>query len=531
VNGLLRSAYIAIGDPKAGVAFLLELASIAPEPNGVLELLVSADWIPAKQRNPIYEQIVAHMQDRARATEAISRQYAEENLRSWQARYAMHLVELQEFDHAASVLQPQEEPSAKELEIRCRIALASGKFDSILEPYRANSEKAPRAETLREVATALQAAGQRPAARKILEFLFTQEIAAHQLNSANMLGLAEIRLQDGDTAGAMDVLRRLVLVVGQPFENLDPAATLLAHNGRHEEAVEFLSRLAKAKPWDESARLHLAQEEIAAGHDDRARARATAVASDPQAAYSDRLAAAATLAGSGTALGSEELNIVARGTGLADKPYFTVARTSAAKNEADAGVSARLLRNALADAPDRDAIRVSLFQALARLKQDRLALSSIEPLLRTGFLEGPSGRYSRFYEQKVETDDAEADAQDAASRVEPSTPSRPEASVGEQAALTIVVARTYANLDVLNTALRYYRVALKLKLSGKERADVTRSISSIRAAIRRIANNAQRIPVVHKDVEQEHLVRPRLVALLAPPSAKAGHGTKGERAQ
>jgi hypothetical protein len=214
------------------------------------------------------------------------------------------------------------------------------------------------------MASALQSAGQRPATRELLKFLYVQEIAAHQLNSANMLGLAEIRLQDGDTAGAMDVLRRLVLVVGQPFENLDPASTLLAHNGRHAEAVEFLSSLVKAKPWDQAARLHLAQEQIAASLDVAgARSLAVAVATNSQAVYADRLAAA-ILTEPGPALGSGELDFVAHGTGSADQPYFYAARLRAEKNPADAALSARLLLNALADAPDRDDARVPLFYAL-----------------------------------------------------------------------------------------------------------------------------------------------------------------------
>ena len=113
VDGLLRSAYIAIGDPQTGVTFLIELAGIAPDPSAVLELLVEADWIPAKMRNPIYEQIIARLQDRLRSTEDLSRQGAEDIIRSWQARYAMHLVELQEFDHAAAVLKPQQDPSGR----------------------------------------------------------------------------------------------------------------------------------------------------------------------------------------------------------------------------------------------------------------------------------------------------------------------------------------------------------------------------------------------------------------------------------
>ena len=156
VEELLRAGYTAVGDPQAGVAFLLELASIAPDPNGVLQLLVNAKWIPAQTRNPIYEQIIAHLQAQLPAVGDASKEYAQQNLRSWQARYAMHLVELQEFDQAAAVLQPQEEPTAQELEIHFRIALAKGEFDSILVQYRANPDNAPKADSLRQVATAFR---------------------------------------------------------------------------------------------------------------------------------------------------------------------------------------------------------------------------------------------------------------------------------------------------------------------------------------------------------------------------------------
>ncbi len=532
VEELLRAGYTAVGDPQAGVAFLLELASIAPDPNGVLQLLVNAKWIPAQTRNPIYEQIIAHLQAQLPAVGDASKEYAQQNLRSWQARYAMHLVELQEFDQAAAVLQPQEEPTAQELEIHFRIALAKGEFDSILVQYRANPDNAPKADSLRQVATALQAAEQLPAARKILEFLFTQEIAAHQLNSANMLGLAEIRLKDGDTAGAMEVLGRLVLVVGQPFENLDPAATLLSRNGRHAEAVGFLSKLVKAKPWDEGARLHLAQEEIAASQDDAgARALATAIATDPQAAYADRSAAATMLTGkgSGAELGSGELDFIAYGTGSSDKPYFDAARLLAAKMN-DAASTARLLERALADSPDNEAIRVSLFYALAGLNQDRLAVSSIEPLLRIWDLR--EGYNPRSDDQEAEPGESPVDIPDAVAEQETVTNLLAETGSGERVTLAAAVAKVYWNLGNLEAALKYYRAALHLKPSDAARTEITKNISAIRTVVRRNANNAQRMPVIHQAIDQEHLVRPRLLAgAKAPPPAKPEHRTKGGLAQ
>lgn len=529
---LLRSAYVAIGDPQSGTDFMLQLASIAPEPKGVLELLVDARWIPAKMRNSIYAQIIAHAQDRLRNTEGMSRQYAEEDLRSWQARYAMHLVEQREFDQAATVLQPHEPPTATELEVRSRIALANNQFDSMVEQYRSNPDKAPQSQVLRQVATALQKGGQRAAARKLLEFLFTQEIAAHQLSSANMLGLAEIRLQDGDTAGAMELLRRLALVVGQPFENLDPAATLLSRNGLHAEAVEFLAQLVKAKPWDDGARLRLAQEEMVTGPDTgEARALATAVATDSKAKYTDRLAATAVLGGTGPTLGSGELDFIAYGTGTPDKPYFYKARLNAAET-ASGEPAERLLENAIADAPHQDAARAPLFYALAGLKLDRLALASIQPLLRNGYLHGVSRSYSGYSDQGAEPEESISEEIDVVDNVEPNGTARVQTPATERAALAVAVADSYAKLGELESALQYYRVGLNLETSNAARADVRKKISSVQAMIRRKANNALRMPIIHNDLEQEHTVRPRLLAAVkAPPPAKPVRSTKEGHAQ
>jgi hypothetical protein len=197
-----------------------------------------------------------------------------------------------------------------------------------------------------------------------------------------------------------------------------------------------------------------------------------------------------------------------------------------------------MLENALADAPDRDTVRIPLFYAFATLKQDRLALSSIEPLLQRDYLVGLSGRSERSAaseDQQVETDEPVAAAPtvaapDAAYGEVPAN--RSDAPPGERAELATAVARSYSNLGALETSLRYYRMALNGKLPETARAEVAKNISSIRAAIRRNANNAQRMPVIHKEVEQNHLVRPRLVAAQsAAPPAKVGGSTGGGSAQ
>ena len=159
-------------------------------------------------------------------------------------------------------------------------------------------------------------AGDKQSARKILEFVFAREIEEHKLVAANFLGLAEIRLASGDTTGALDLLRRLVVAVGNPFENLDPAAALLEKIGHNAEAIEFLDQLVKSAPWDPSYRLRLAKAKLTAGQDSSAAQEALAtVAAAPTASYDLRLKAAAAIGGRPHSnLGSGELNLLAAAT-------------------------------------------------------------------------------------------------------------------------------------------------------------------------------------------------------------------------
>lgn len=529
-DGILKAAFIATNDPQAGVAWLIDLSSVAPDPTSLLQELANANWIPAAARDPLYQQVLSHLQDRARTREGAALEYVEQDLRNWQVQYARYLIDLKQFDAAANVLQSakSEHPGADELELWFRVALERNEFDSILGQYRAAPEKAPAGDVLRVVARALQTANQRVAARKIFEFVFSREIANHQLSSSNMLGLAEIRLQDGDTAGAMELLHRLTLVIGRPFENLDPAATLLIRTGHHAEAVEFLTQEVRAVPWDTSARLKLAQEQIAAGQSpDAARNDAMTVASNPQAAYSDRVEAAMLLkAAPVPGLGSAELNLVANNAWApaeSDKPFFYIARVRAAE-KASAEQREALLRNALADAPDSSAARLPLFTTYHNAGKDQLAISTIKPLLNLGFLE-------LSYENRSATSTGEADEDSAeteeVSSAEPEeTPIRPDNQLdkltpSQRVSLAMAVGRSFQKLDDLQEALRYYRNAASLDKAKTFRAEIDRDIRNVNAVIRRNANNEQRMPAIHNELEQDHVVRPRLVAAVRKPAAPA----------
>jgi hypothetical protein len=88
------------------------------------------------------------------------------------------------------------------------------------------------------------------------------------------------------------------------------------------------------------------------------------------------------------------------------------------------------------------------------------------------------------------------------------------------------VADAYASIGELKRALQYYRSALELQSSDAERARIRSRIASVRAAIRRDATNALRMPTIHKDLDQEHTVRSRLVAA-AKAAQPASSRTRG----
>src|SRR6266478_4552138 len=226
--------------------------------------------MPLAQRAPIYQRILQSKQDAVATRNGLERDYAQQDVNAWQVNWIRYLVRTRQYARAADAMNalPKETRDAQApalVPLDLQGAAKLGTLDAKIVAYRAEPQTAPPSALLRAAARQLADAGDKQSARKILEFVFAQEIDEHQLVAANFLGLAEIRLAAGDTSGAVDLLRRLVLVVGNPYENLDPAAALLEKTGHNAEALEFLDQLVKAAPWEFSYRVRLAKAKIAAG--------------------------------------------------------------------------------------------------------------------------------------------------------------------------------------------------------------------------------------------------------------------------
>ncbi len=532
-NAILHSAYAAAGDPSAATAWLIDLSSAAHDPSQVLSDVVDASWVPLSQRASIYQRILEAKEQSLIKLNGLEQQYAEQDLGSWQVRWIQYLIRTKQFTAAAAAIAalPKETRGAQAstlVPLDLQVAAQVGTLDARLEEFRARPENAPAPELLRTAARKLFEAGDKQSARKILELVFARDIAEHKLVAANFLGLAEIRLASDETAGALDLLRRLVVVAGNPFENLDPAAALLEKTGHNAEAVEFLDQLVKSAPWESSYRLRLAKAKLAAGKDaDSSQGVLAGIASASDNPYDLRLKAAATMAGrSHSDLGSGELNLLAGDpkailAGSADKFYYYDARMLAAKNLADSQGKLKLLSHCIIDFPQRDEARIALFQSAVAAHSDEYAVGIMEPLFRTQFLSNADAQPSNEEEQIIGSSDEDESAE------EPSAGSGPVLKLtrAEQAQIAHAIGDTMVRLDRLSDALSYYRTARDLETVPAVRRALLRKIADTQGNIRLQSRNASRQPLLHEPLEQDRVVRPRILAratLVSKPAVTKG---------
>jgi cellulose synthase operon protein C len=529
-NAVLQPAYAAIAGPASATTWLLDVSSAAQDPAQILADVVDAPWIPLAQRAPIYQRILQSKQDALGKLAGIERDNAGQYLGSWQVRWIAYLIRTQQYAQAADAIaalskETREAQAAALVPLDLRVTARLGTLDSKLAGYRAEPQSTPASTLLRNAARQLFEAGDKQSARKILEFVFAREIDEHQLNAANFLGLAEIRLASEDTPGALDLLRRLVATVGNPFENLDPAAALLEKTGHHAEAIEFLDQLVKSAPWDPSYRLRLAKARLAAGQDAPASQDALgSVASGASVPYDLRIKAAAALSGRAHAdLGSGELNLLAGNAAAispaaADKFYFYEARIKAAQNAAGPQAKLQLLSHCVIDFPRRDEARVPLFQAAASMHSDEFAIGVLGPLLHTQFIGSTARSTPDSEDEQIIGSDIGSVDEEGTESDDSSTPVAlsPRLSRALQAQVAQMIGETMARLNRLPDAVSYFEIARRSQTSPAARKDLAHKIADLKVALRIQHRNAARQPLLHEALEQDRIVRPQLLARAAP---------------
>ncbi len=290
---------------------------------------------PEQQRSTLYRALIESAQARLARSQGEAQSAAETDLRKWQIDFINYSLAHKQVKDAQATLADipmhvRKTRASEIIPLEIQMAAQAGSVKPLLDRYSSDPELTANLEFIRNGANDLQKAGNQSAARPVLAFVYTRQMEQHDLSPATFLGLAEIRLQEGDTNGALTLLRRMALVAGEPFANLKDAAALLAKSGHATEAMEFLKQRVQAVPWDLEARAQLA-----------------GAVQDPSSS---------------------------------DEPYAYTARLAAASATADPAVKIRLLREAIAINPPPEKPRLDLVQAALGAKRWQTAVASASGL-------------------------------------------------------------------------------------------------------------------------------------------------------
>ncbi len=526
VDPLLESVFAHTDSPAAASALVLELSADAPEKLSFVRGALIGRQDHKLDKEPIYRRALELAQEAAQKAEGVSQGYAQEEFDGLELEWLKYLFDNKQYDRLRSELAalPKStwERRTELVSLQLKLAAKTGGVDSIIAGYRADPAHAPAADLLRKTATDLQFMGEKASASKILEFVFTREIEDRNLTAANMLGLAEIRLDAGDLEGAVALLRRMTLVVGNPFETQDGAAALLVRTGHPAQAISFLQELVKAVPWNAQYRGRLALAQIAARQDVAAAQKdLVAIVSDKvYTVYGDRVIFADGLQGAPlpATLGSGELDYLAHGSGSSgnippDQPFFFAARLKAASSGPSAE-RVKLLRAALEDNPDGDAARVPLLKSASEAGDYYLALAAMHP-----FLHGYS--WANNIDIARDFDDGENSPPEF--QAENSNRMFAKLSAREKAEIARDLGTAYQKTGSPDEALFYLRPASRLEPDAALKAQLNKAVQQIELLQRRRTTNQNRRPEIHSQLEQQHLVRPRLPEPSPPRQSRPGN--------
>ncbi len=492
---LLDGILAAAGDPAKAVAWLIELSQSANDPQGVLAFAVREQPIPDAERDVLYQKLIEMDQAKLASSFGEPRQSAEASLRSWQIDWLRSLVNRKLTQRAQTVLASIPEEARKSrpdqiVPLELQVAALANNVSALLNRYAAMIEPLS-AEILRNAANELKRMGDDAAARRVLEYLYSRELAAHKFDASNFLGLAEIRLEEKDPAAAVALLRRMTMLSGAPFDTLPDAARLLERYGRPDDAATFYEQRVKAVPWDNVSKEKLAELR-------KNNAELASLANDKTAEFTVRADASVAirkLGGASLKTGSPELDLLASTAPLTEaavnKPYWHRARVEAAGATNAAAAKIRLLMAAIAVNPEPSAPRMELFRIALAAKRYQLAVSSV------------------------------AAAANAPSYAPPETEEFPQylaeqflqgtgAGTTERASIARGLGEAYQQLNDPALAVYYYRLSLDLSKSQPQQAALEKNLEVMRAAVKLKIANEERRPVVTKNLEQPHIVKPRL---------------------
>jgi tetratricopeptide (TPR) repeat protein len=497
---LLEAGYRAHGD---SMEWLLEITTAAHDPGEVLSTMQRSNWIAKGQVSQLLQRRVELERRKAQGKTGEMNWSLEQAESQW----IDALLEEKKFTEARAELARIPDArriTAQWLGAELRLAEAEGSLPQLVAQWKKHPAAAPAGGDLQNAVQALS----EPSKPVVMRFVYERALDARDLTAPNFLGLAAIDLDEGNVPGTVALLKRLTLISGNPYSDADSAASLLESKHQFSEAIQFLQPLAQASPWDASLKIRLAVAALAVNAQaQQALATLTAVAADPKAKYAERLAAAKALKGHGAAnaeLGSAELNLLARdGCPSADeagKPFFVEARRYAAACAPDKKVKERLLHSAIADSPENAELRLEYLSAAFAAGQDARALLAAEPILENG---------ATFYGQRFSqgNDTFENEGYYGQNKIPALSTLKPE----DAYKLTWFAIHAREKRHEASEALSLTTRALRLEKDPARLHALEEEQKRLQTDAAREVENAARAPNIHKDLDQDRVVRPRLL--------------------
>ncbi len=514
LNELIEPAARASIASGEGTGWLVELARTMEDPESILNALMRTPGITGAQRISLQRDLVTLLSRRAETSFGDDREFRAIRAVFVRLQLISMLLDAGDVKGASAEWsqippvtgsQPRWQRDQLRDEVEIRLASKTGALDSLLARYGSQPESAPPPESLRTGALMLRRDGDENGARRVLEFLYDRELRNGQLEAGNFLGLAEVKLQRNDTAAALALLNRMVLVLEDGTDTLLPAAGLLGKYGKTAEAADFIRRRVRSVPWDSEAKVQLART-LPSGSAEREPLLAAAVA-DTQAAYKLRAEAARMHAPRPVAgVSGTELALLSSGSVTPDtaaKPYQVEARIDASGAVASPEVKLRLWLDALAIAPTGERVRLGALRTAIALQRDNLALAldQFRAQPQMGFNPAMS-----YYNRRGEYRPYQPSA---ASFVLPP----PLLTDDERVSIAESLAAGAERIDDLNAAQNHLQAAIALRPdnpSDARRGALVRHLDAVTAEQRRRATNTAHQPVIKNAIEQEHVVRPRI---------------------
>ncbi len=384
-----------------------------------------------------------------------------------------------------------------------QIAEADGALDALIASWAKQPGAAPADDDLRRSSAALAPPGR----RTVLRFMYQRALDRRELTAPNFLGLASIDLDENNTPAAIELLKRLTLVSSDMYADTDAAAHLLEDRHHPAEALQFLRPLSEASPWNAGYKVRVAQAMLAANPgQSEALGLLTAAVADLKAPYAVRVSAATALRGHALpASGSEELQVLAQPgcptSEAASKPYFVASRLRAAACAENLKTKERLLREAIATAPENPGVRLRYIFVAFAANFDSRALTAADPYLQSDYYPGAAGSLQN----------SEQSAENEESADQPNSPRTLATLPPPQAAhLVLLASAAYERRRDYSNASRIVSMGLALVHEPSDRKPLEDRQKQIAQDLARSQQNDARAPTIRQELDQPNIVRPRL---------------------